>query len=72
MYTVCKLARQPVHKKGAEQLKIDGNEIEKAAMAQFHKGNRKEGLRIQEQGYYYNYKMRTLRQEFIHLMGIQP
>ena len=28
---------------------IDGNEIEKAAMAEFHKGNRKEGLRIQEE-----------------------
>ena len=28
---------------------IDGNEIEKAAMKEFHKGNRKEGLRIQEE-----------------------
>lgn len=28
---------------------IDGNEIEKAAMTEFHKGNRKEGLRIQEE-----------------------
>ena len=27
---------------------IDGNEIEKAAMKEFHKGNRKEGLRIQK------------------------
>ena len=26
---------------------IDGNEIEKRAMEEFHKGNRKEGLRIQ-------------------------
>ena len=28
---------------------IDGNPIEKAAMKQFHKGNRQEGLRIQEE-----------------------
>ncbi len=28
---------------------IDGNEIEKRAMEEFHKGNRKEGLRIQEE-----------------------
>ena len=28
---------------------IDGNETEKAAMAEFHKGNRAEGLRIQEE-----------------------
>ena len=28
---------------------IDGNEIEKAAMKEFHRGNRKEGLRIQEE-----------------------
>ena len=28
---------------------IDGNPIEKAAMEQFHKGNRQEGLRIQEE-----------------------
>lgn len=28
---------------------IDGNEIEKAAMREFHLGNRKEGLRIQEE-----------------------
>ena len=28
---------------------IDGNEIEKAAMKEFHKGNRKEGLRIMEE-----------------------
>lgn len=28
---------------------IDGNEIEKAAMEQFHMGNRAEGLRIQEE-----------------------
>ncbi len=28
---------------------IDGNEIEKKAMRQFHLGNRKEGLRIQEE-----------------------
>ncbi len=26
---------------------IEGNEKEKAAMAEFHKGNRKEGLRLQ-------------------------
>ena len=30
-------------------MKIDGNEIEKAAMEEFHKGNRAEGLRIQEE-----------------------
>lgn len=30
-------------------MKIDGNEIEKAAMKEFHKGNRTEGLRIQEE-----------------------
>lgn len=30
-------------------MKIDGNELEKAAMKQFHAGNRAEGLRIQEQ-----------------------
>lgn len=30
-------------------MKIDGNEIEKAAMACFHEGNRAEGLRIQEE-----------------------
>ena len=28
---------------------IDGKPIEKAAMEQFHKGNRQEGLRIQEE-----------------------
>lgn len=28
---------------------IDGNEIEKKAMKEFHLGNRKEGLRIQEE-----------------------
>ena len=28
---------------------IDGNETEKEAMRQFHLGNRKEGLRIQEE-----------------------
>ena len=28
---------------------IEGNEKEKAAMAEFHKGNRKEGLRLQEE-----------------------
>jgi len=28
---------------------IDGNKIEKAAMEEFHKGNRQEGLRIQEE-----------------------
>lgn len=28
---------------------IDGNPIEKAAMEQFHNGNREEGLRIQEE-----------------------
>ena len=28
---------------------IDGNETEKRAMVEFHKGNRKEGLRIQEE-----------------------
>ena len=28
---------------------IDGNEIEKAAMKEFHKGNRAEGLRLQEE-----------------------
>lgn len=28
---------------------IDGNEIEKRAMKEFHLGNRKEGLRIQEE-----------------------
>lgn len=28
---------------------IDGNPIEKAAMEQFHKGNRQEGLHIQEE-----------------------
>lgn len=28
---------------------IDGNKIEKAAMEEFHKGNRLEGLRIQEE-----------------------
>lgn len=28
---------------------IEGNETEKAAMAEFHKGNRAEGLRIQEE-----------------------
>lgn len=30
-------------------MQIDNNEIEKAAMAEFHKGNRAEGLRIQEE-----------------------
>lgn len=30
-------------------MKIDGNEIEKRAMEEFHKGNRPEGLRIQEE-----------------------
>ena len=30
-------------------MKIEGNEIEKAAMAEFHKGNRAEGLRLQEE-----------------------
>lgn len=30
-------------------MKIEGNEIEKAAMQEFHKGNREEGLRIQEE-----------------------
>lgn len=30
-------------------MKIDGNEIEKAAMKEFHKGNRAQGLRIQEE-----------------------
>lgn len=30
-------------------MKIDGNEIEKRAMEEFHKGNRAEGLRIQEE-----------------------
>lgn len=28
---------------------IDGNEMEKAAMQEFHKGNRQKGLQIQEQ-----------------------
>lgn len=28
---------------------IDGNEKEKAAMAEFHKGNRAEGLKLQEE-----------------------
>ena len=28
---------------------IEGNEKEKAAMAEFHKGNQKEGLRLQEE-----------------------
>lgn len=28
---------------------IDGNPVEKAAMEQFHQGNRKEGLKIQEE-----------------------
>ena len=28
---------------------IDGNEKERAAMEQFHKGNREEGLRLQEE-----------------------
>ena len=28
---------------------IDGNQIEKDAMKEFHKGNREEGLRIQEE-----------------------
>ncbi len=30
-------------------MKIDGNEIEKRAMQEFHRGNRAEGLRIQEE-----------------------
>lgn len=30
-------------------MKIDGNETEKAAMREFHRGNRAEGLRIQEE-----------------------
>lgn len=30
-------------------MKIDGNEIEKAAMKEFHRGNRAQGLRIQEE-----------------------
>ena len=30
-------------------MKIEGNELEKAAMEQFHKGNRSEGLRLQEE-----------------------
>lgn len=30
-------------------MKIDGNETEKAAMREFHLGNRREGLRIQEE-----------------------
>ena len=30
-------------------MNIDNNETEKRAMAEFHKGNRKEGLRIQEE-----------------------
>lgn len=30
-------------------MKIEGNEIEKEAMRQFHLGNRQEGLRIQEE-----------------------
>lgn len=39
---------------------IDGNEKEKAAMVQFHKGNRKEGLRIQEEF------ASEFRQEYAH------
>ena len=30
-------------------MKIDNNPIEKAAMEQFHQGNRQEGLRLQEE-----------------------
>lgn len=30
-------------------MKIEGNELEKQAMAEFHKGNRPEGLKLQEQ-----------------------
>ncbi len=30
-------------------MRIDGNETEKAAMREFHLGNRKEGLRLQEE-----------------------
>ena len=30
-------------------MKIEGNEIEKRAMVEFHKGNRAEGLRLQEE-----------------------
>ena len=30
-------------------MQIDNNEIEKRAMMEFHRGNRKEGLRIQEE-----------------------
>lgn len=32
-----------------EKMIIEGNEKEKAAMAEFHKGNRPEGLRLQEE-----------------------
>ena len=36
-------------REGEVQMIIEGNEKEKAAMAEFHKGNRKEGLRLQEE-----------------------
>ena len=36
-------------KERKSQMIIDGNEIEKIAMKEFHLGNRKEGLRIQEE-----------------------
>lgn len=36
-------------KERKSQMIIDGNEIEKKAMKEFHLGNRKEGLRIQEE-----------------------
>ena len=42
---------------------IEGNEKEKAAMAEFHKGNRKEGLRLQEEfaaAFREEYKERSL------------
>lgn len=36
-------------REGEVQMIIEGNEKEKAAMAEFHKGNRQEGLRLQEE-----------------------
>ena len=35
--------------RGENKMKIEGNEKEIAAMKEFHKGNRREGLKLQEE-----------------------
>ena len=35
--------------RGENKMKIEGNEKEIAAMKEFHKGNRSEGLKLQEE-----------------------